>query len=125
MIVFLDDILVYNPHLESHLTHFVEVFTCLAKEQFYLKQSNYLFTQESVGYLRLIIPSQGIAPNKSKTEVMVQWLEPKTLKQLRGFLGPRVITIVLLYASIPHPLTKPFKKDTILWTHEFQKAFDI
>lgn len=48
LIVFFDDILVYSPTLESHLTHLFKVFDFLSKELFYLKHSKRLFAQEQI-----------------------------------------------------------------------------
>lgn len=57
---------------------------------------------------------------------MVQWLEPTTPKQLRGFLGLTgcYCRFIKNYESIAHALADLLKKDAFLWTHESQKAFD-
>lgn len=53
-----------------------------------------------------------------KIEAMIQWPQPKPLKQLRGFLE---ITgyyhhFVSNFATIVAPLTELLKKDSFYWT---------
>ena len=51
------------------------------------KRSKCLFGQSSVDYLGHIISAQGLAVNPDKIEVIQQWLPPKTVKEVRSFLG--------------------------------------
>ena len=57
--------------------------------------------------------SDGITMNKEKVEVVCNWPEPKSFKQLREFLGFTGYYRQFLkgYASITKPLTNLLKKD--------------
>lgn len=84
VIVFFDDILIYGTTSDSHLQELTQVFNFLEEAIFYLKFSKCLFLKTSIDYLGHIIMSQGIKPNLSKLEPIVQWPIPAS-KQVWGF----------------------------------------
>lgn len=67
--VFFDDILVYNPSFEDHLTHLTQVFDCLTQGQFFLKATKCLFAQQQLEYLGHIVSHAGVDPDPAKIEV--------------------------------------------------------
>jgi hypothetical protein len=87
VMVFLDDILIYSPTLDSHLIHIRQVLTTLRAHHFYIKYSKCSFAQQSLEYLGHIISSKGVATNPSKTSAMLSWQIPTTVTELRAFLS--------------------------------------
>lgn len=67
--VFFDDILVYSPSFEDHLTHLTQVFDCLTQGQFFLKATKCLFAQQQLEYLGHIVSHAGVDPDPAKIEV--------------------------------------------------------
>lgn len=126
IIVFFDDILVYSRTLEDHKHHLEAVFQCLMDNQFFLKQSKCTFVQPSMAYLGHIVSYDGVGPDPEKIQAMLNWPQPKTVKQLRGFLGliGFYYKFVCDYASIASPLTNLLKKDSFQWSIEAQQAFE-
>ena len=61
--------------------------SCLYTSQFYVKLSKCLFYQESIDYLGHIVSARGVHTDPQKITAMVDWPLPKSVKQLRGFLG--------------------------------------
>lgn len=55
MLVFFDDLLVYNPSLDTHLTHLKTVLNILREQQIYAKRSKCSFAEKEVTYLGHII----------------------------------------------------------------------
>lgn len=55
IVVFFDDILVYNTTLHGHIIHLDNVLSTLAIAKFVLKRSKCLFAQRRLEYLRHII----------------------------------------------------------------------
>ena len=51
VLVFFDDILIYNKTWKDHLTHLEQVLSILKENQFYAKMSKDTFSKEEVSYL--------------------------------------------------------------------------
>ena len=123
--VFFDDILVYSRSLAEHVEHLRSVLTLLRSHHFYAKRNKCHFFRESIEYLGHIVSSEGVRADPSKTEAMVKWPTPSSLKQLRGFLGLTGYyrRFVAGYATIAAPLTSLLKKDSFHWSFEATEAF--
>ena len=67
VLVFFDDILVYNKMWKEHLKHLEEVLSVLEKNQFYAKLSKCTFGQKEVEYLGHIISREGVQVDPNKT----------------------------------------------------------
>ena len=65
MLVFLDDILIYSPTLQTHADHIAQVLAALRSHQLYLKASKCSFAQNSLEYLGHIISSEGVSTDPS------------------------------------------------------------
>ena len=71
VLVFLDDIPIYNPSQEEHFYHLELVLETLRRHQLYLKESKCSFAQDSLEYLRHIISSKGVSTDPSKITDML------------------------------------------------------
>jgi hypothetical protein len=87
VLVFFDDILVYNKTVEKHGDHLRMVILLFRKHQLYAKKSKCHFGVNEIDYLGHFISEQGVWTNPSKIEAMSKWPTPSTIKSLRGFLG--------------------------------------
>jgi hypothetical protein len=81
VLVFFDDILIYNKSLQDHVRHVYKVL------QLYSKISKCFFGVKEVEYLGHIVSHERIKVDPNKIKAMMDWPIPKTLKNLRGFLG--------------------------------------
>ena len=61
VLVFTDDILVFNPTLKLHLQHLKVVLELLLHHQLYAKRSKCVFGSSEVEYLGHIILGQGVS----------------------------------------------------------------
>ena len=71
ILVFFDDILVYNPSLSQHLIHLKTTLDILKSNQLFIKKSKCAFGQGQVKYLGHIISKGGVGTNPKKVEAMV------------------------------------------------------
>jgi hypothetical protein len=118
VLVFFDDILIYRKNWTDHLTHVDQVLHLLSQHQLFLKQSKCAFGASEVEYLGHLVGKDGIRVDPKNIEAMQDWLHPKTLKRLHGFLGLTRYyhKFVKNYGKIAAPLTALLKKNSFTWT---------
>ena len=126
ILVFFDDILVFSKTLKDHVEHLRAVLTILLANQSYAKQSKCAFGCVEVEYLGHIISGQGVKFDTKKTEVMLQWPIPKSVKALRGFLGLTRYyrKFIQGFGVIAAPLNALLKKEAFQWTSQADSAFN-
>ena len=86
-VVYLDDSLVTGRCLEEHLQNLEVVIQRLANSGLRLKLAKCAFMQKEISYLGHTINSQGLAPDKKKVMTIQAAPEPKSVTELRSFLG--------------------------------------
>ena len=126
VLVFFDDILIYSKSWEEHVQHVDRVLQLLKEKQLYAKPSKCFFGVKEVEYLGHIVSHRGVKVDPNKFKAMMDWPIPKTLKNLRGFLGliGYYRKFVWNYQRIVTPLTTITKKDAFSWTPEATQAFE-
>ncbi|GJZ72506.1 putative reverse transcriptase domain-containing protein, partial [Tanacetum coccineum] len=87
VIVFIDDILIYYKTREEHVEHLRLVLELLKKEKLYAKFSKCEFWIREVQFLGHVINGNEIHVDPSKIEVVKNWKAPRTLSEVRSFLG--------------------------------------
>ncbi|KAJ3706667.1 hypothetical protein LUZ61_010372 [Rhynchospora tenuis] len=125
ILVFFDDILVFSTSLEKHKNHLATTLQILQENQLFAKLSKCVIGATEVEYLGHIISENGVATDPSKVVAMTDWPTPKTVKQLRGFLGLTGYyrKFIKRYGVLSRPLTDLLKKDAFKWTDSAQSAF--
>ncbi|XP_058753077.1 uncharacterized protein LOC131626262 [Vicia villosa] len=125
VLVFFDDILIYSPNFEDHLTHLQVIFELLAKQAFFVKLSKCVFAAVQIEYLGHIISAGGVAPDSNKIKAIVDWPAPRSLSTLRGFLGLTGFyrRFVKNYATLAAPLTDLLRSTKFTWSTEAAQAF--
>jgi hypothetical protein len=128
VLVFFNDIIVYNKTLEEHIHHLWLVFQWLRDDQWKLKLSKCSFARESISYLGHVVSAAGLSTDLSKVQAVVEWPTPITLKELRRFLGLAGYyrKFVKNFGILAKPLTELLKKDKpFVWTQSQALAFNL
>jgi hypothetical protein len=102
------------------------VLQLLKEKQLYAKQSKFFFWVKEVEYLSHIVSHERVKVYPNKIKAMMDWPIPKTLNNIRGFLGLKGYyrKFVRNYGRIAPPLTTLTKKDAFSWTLEATEAFE-
>jgi hypothetical protein len=86
VLVFVDDILVYNKSLEEHQDHLKQVFDILREHKLFVKKSKCTFAQQQLEYLGHIIGEEGVKtdPTKIQAPELAYPIEPETTQRILG-----------------------------------------
>jgi hypothetical protein len=87
LLVFFDDLLIYSKTWEDHLKQVDKILSIMEEQSFYAKESKCEFGMTEVFYLGHIIGENGVYVHKEKIQAILDWPTPKTLIELKGFLG--------------------------------------
>ena len=125
VLVFFDDILIYSCDLATHVKHLEIVLEVLAREQLYASQKKCLFAQPQIEYLGHIVSAVGVAADPNKIDAMLKWPTPRSLRELRGFLGltEYYSSFVVGHGAIAAALIQQLKKDAFHWSLEAEATF--
>uniref|UniRef100_A0A3B1IV37 Gypsy retrotransposon integrase-like protein 1 n=1 Tax=Astyanax mexicanus TaxID=7994 RepID=A0A3B1IV37_ASTMX len=125
--LFIDDILIYSPDLESHVKHVHSVLQKLLDNNLYAKAEKCEFHLQRVAFLGYVISSQGVLMDDSKVDAVTSWPVPQSIKDLQRFLGFANFyrRFIRNFSAIAAPLTALTKNATkvLKWSPEADKAF--
>jgi hypothetical protein len=126
VVVFFDDILVFSKDWDAHVAHLEEVLKILHQQVLFANKKKCNFGQTSVEYLGHVNSAEGVAVDPAKISSVLQWLVPKTVKGVRGFLGLSRYyqKFIYNYGKIAHPLTELTRKDGFKWGPSAHNAFE-
>jgi len=87
VVAFVDDVLVRIETKEGHNKIVEEILRRLEENDLYVKPKKYMWKVRKIGFLGVIIRSNGIEIEKEKVEGVLSWPELKNMKDIRKFLG--------------------------------------
>ncbi|KAL6433556.1 hypothetical protein ACFW04_006562 [Cataglyphis niger] len=116
--VYLDDIIVISQTFEQHLELLTEVFRRLRAARLRLNPEKCRFCVDQLRYLEHV-DCAGIHTDPEKVSAVASWAEPRTVRQIRQFLGMAswYRRFIENFSTIAAPLTRLTKKNAC-WTWE-------
>ncbi|MBW0514196.1 hypothetical protein O181_053911, partial [Austropuccinia psidii MF-1] len=87
VVFYLDDIMVFSSSEEEHVKHVASVLQQLRDNSLFSKASKCLFHASSVEYLGYVVSSDGLKMDSSQVQKILNWPQPKNIKDLQSFLG--------------------------------------
>jgi hypothetical protein len=126
VVVFIDDILIYSKNDEEHAGHLRIVLQRLRDHKLYAKFSKCEFWLDSVKFLGHTISKEGISVDASKVQEVMDWKPPKTVHQIRSFLGLAGYyrRFIPDFSRIAKSMTELLKKGVkFVWSEDCEKAF--
>ncbi|KAG1545924.1 hypothetical protein G6F49_010652 [Rhizopus delemar] len=128
LVAYIDDLNVYSLNKHEHLQHLEQVFQCVQIANLKLNPEKCFFFKDHLKFLGYIVTKEGLQTDPSKIQKIVEYPQPKTIKQVRGFLGIASYyrRFIKNFAAIARPLhdqTKTTKK--VPWTNETTESFEL
>ncbi|GFQ69102.1 hypothetical protein TNCT_251911 [Trichonephila clavata] len=130
--VYIDDILIASRKLDEHISHLKEIFRRLDENGLVLKISKCIFAKPEVDFLGHHVSASGIRPTSERTQAILDFNRPSTVKQLRKFLGMLNFYRRFLPNAAKHQTKlndilvgiKKNKNKSIDWDEDSIKAFE-
>ena len=126
-LVYLDDIIIFSKSFESHIENLQEVFLRLREANLKLSPKKCHFFQKKVKFLGHVVSEEGVATDPAKIQAVKDWPVPKTVKEVRSYLGLTSYyrKFIYQYADKAKCLYKVTEKNQkFCWTEDCQKAFE-
>jgi hypothetical protein len=126
VVVFMDDILIYSKSKAEHAKHLRIVLQRLRDHKLYAKFSKCEFWLDSVMFLGHTISKDGISVDPSKVQEAMDWKPPKSVHQIRSFLGLAGYyhRFIPDFSRIAKPMNELLKKGVkFVWSEECDQAF--
>ena len=127
VVVYLDDINIYSKSFEEHLEHLEIVFSRLRQAGLKLGKDKCSFAKTQLEFLGHIVRRDGLHPDPKKVEKVRDWPTPKTVKEIRSFLGLASYYRRFMkdFSKIAKPMYKLIRKDEEFnWGKEQEEAFN-
>ena len=87
VVVYLDDILIFNRTWEEHMQHIQQVLSTLRQHKLYANLEKWSFVMNKVQYLGYIMDENGVHVDIDNIQVICDWPAPTTLSELQSLLG--------------------------------------
>ena len=112
-IIYLDDIIVFSETPQEHIKRLHGVFQKLASAGLKLKPNKCEFFKKKITYLGHVVSEKGIEVDPKKTEAVWKWPVPKTVTDVRSFLGftNQYRKFIPKYAHVAGPLNELISGD--------------
>ena len=126
-LIYIDDIIVFSKTFDEHVDRLTQVLQRLRAANLKLASHKCKLFRSRVEFLGHVVSDRGVETDPKKIEAISAWPEPKTVKEVRSFIGLSSYyrRFVKDFAKLARPLHRLTEKDTSFeWTTECQEAFN-
>ena len=126
VLIYLDDILIFDKDLNTHHQHVRQVLERLRENKLYLKPEKCEFDMLEVEYLGVIVSENKVKMDPVKVEGIMDWPTPQCKRDVQVFLGfcNFYRRFIEHFAGIARPLHVLTGNTPFEWTDDCQQAFD-
>ena len=126
-LAYLDDVIVYGQTAAVCIVNLEKVLVRIEEAGLKLKPAKCEFFKKELLYLGHIVSADGIKCDPAKIEAIKRWIEPRTSRQIKVFLGTANYynRFIKDYSAKAFPLYQLARKGRkFKWENEHQKGFD-
>jgi len=82
VVVYFDDILIFNKNKEDHLQHLKVIFNVLREHQLYVNLKKCSFLQRSLVFLGFVISVEGVQMDSENVRAILEWPCPRSITEV-------------------------------------------
>eukprot|EP00253_Pinus_taeda_P007814 PITA_07814 len=127
VIVYLEDILVYNMSKEEDMRHLNYALQRLQQGKLLPNLKKCSFIKEELVYLGFVISTEGMKMDPEKIKEIIEWPSPKSVFEVRSFHGLTSFyrKFIKNFSKINEPIIETIKKDKqpFRWTAKAERNF--
>ena len=127
VLIYLDDLVIWGRDFQEHLSKLRLVLDRIKAANLKLKPQKCHLCKPSVEFLGHIVCGKGISPNAMNVAKVQQWPVPRTVKEVKQFLGLANYyrRFIPQFSKVANPLTNLTRKETSFnWDLDCQEAFE-
>ena len=127
-LIYLDDVIVFGKDFDEHLCRLAEVLLRFREAGLKLKPAKCNFFRKEVKFLGHLVSAEGVRPDPSNVEKIVNWPIPKNVTGVHALLGMGNYyqRFIRDYSKKMKPLTELTKDNVPFeWTVECDRAMEI
>lgn len=126
---YIDDVVIYSASWKEHLHHLAEVFQRIHNAGLVVNAKKCNLAKPEVSYLGYMLEGGDIKPQVDKVNAVHSCPLPTTKKRVKSFLGllgcyRRFMPNFSSQAAVLTDLTEKDKPHKVVWTSEWQEAFE-
>uniref|UniRef100_A0A914WQB3 RNA-directed DNA polymerase n=1 Tax=Plectus sambesii TaxID=2011161 RepID=A0A914WQB3_9BILA len=126
VIAYQDDTIIFSQDEQTHLQHVEEVLRRFLEANLKLKASKCEIAVSSTTFLGVRVDGEGISATDEKIQAVVEFPRPRTIKQVRAFLGLASFSRRMIkdFAKIAAPMYEMLTgQPRFDWTEKTEEAF--
>jgi hypothetical protein len=114
VLIYIDDVIIHTQDHPSHLKILELTLQRLSEHGLKINLDKCVFGNKEVAYLGFTLTPQGILPGRDKIQVLKEFEEPRSLREVRGFIGLCNVfrAHVKNFAQLSSPLTRLTREDS-------------
>ena len=126
---YIDDVVVYSENEVEHVQHLRCVLECFRKFGLTIKEAKCEWGKVKLEYLGHVIGGGELAVPAHRAAAMADYIQPRTKKQLRSFLGAagyyrQFVEGFAKLSAVLTPWTAKSAPSVVSWTAEGRRAFE-
>ena len=127
VVIYFDDILIYNKSLDEHVEYIKCMLAVLKKECLFANLEKCTFCTDKVVFFGFVVSAPGVEVDEKKIKTVREWKPPQNVSQVRSFLrlADFYRRFVKDFSSIAAPINQLTKKDIPFhWGETQENAFE-
>lgn len=128
VIIYLDDILIFNKTKEEHIKDIRQVLQRLKEDKLLINLKKCSFMKEEIVYLGFVISTYGLKMDPKKVKAILDWPTSENVNEVRSFHGLASFyrNFIRNFSAVGNVMNETMRGDKkfLKWTHGADRSFE-